>query len=80
MGKRKETLTLLKHVTQSLATHFDTDEPGLVENSLHLRRDDQVSVVLWICQVIWLVHGRLVMLCSRSKPRVMFMDLSISIR
>ena len=46
MGKRKETLTLLKHVTQSLATHFDTDEPGLVENSLHLRRDDQVSVVL----------------------------------
>jgi len=49
---RKETPTRLEHVAQSLAAQPNTNEPGLVENFLHLRRDEQASVVLWACQVI----------------------------
>lgn len=41
-----ETPTRLEHVAQSLAAHLNTNEPGLVENFLHLRRDEQASVVL----------------------------------
>ena len=48
-GREIKRLTLLKHVTQSLATHFDTDEAGLVENLLHLGRDEQASIVIWAC-------------------------------
>ena len=47
--ERNQRLTLLEHVTQSLATHFDTDEAGLVENLLHLGRDEQASIVIWAC-------------------------------
>ena len=54
---KKETPTRLEHVAQSLAAHFSTDEPGLVENILHLRRDEQASVELWACQVIRLARG-----------------------